>query len=393
MKQCCCPPKIIYVFPHPPTIDFSKKFFPKQLQEKYETEYWDIGPMLGYNMKFKYDLSDEHLKLKEISGLFQLYTNLKRQNKQTTVFVIQITKMLNSLFFYYLFTVLKLKTITLARGYLPNLSRAERPLTHYLRGLLKLHQLRIWLWHIAYVSITKLIPIKNYDIAFVAGKLAESINLPQANKLVEIHHSDIDISINDEPCYDKLPEKFCVFLDDFLPHHPDFAITGSSTINPEMYYESINRFFSKVESSTGLQVVIAAHPKALYEQNPFAGRLIFFNKTNVLVKRSSIVLAHASTAVSFVVFHKKTLLLLFNDEIRKIHPILFNSMVSTSNVLGCNLVDIDSHRFVDISTFKVDAERYNQYMSEYLTQLDLNVESFPIIQMHLQALFNSESSN
>lgn len=121
MKQCCCPRKIIYVFPHPPTIDFSKKFFTKQLQEKYETEYWDIGPMLGYNMKFKYDLSDEHLKIREISGLFQLYTNLKRQNKQTTVFVIQITKMLNSLFFYYLFTALKLKTITLARGYLPNL--------------------------------------------------------------------------------------------------------------------------------------------------------------------------------------------------------------------------------------------------------------------------------
>jgi hypothetical protein len=385
--------KVIYVFPHPPTIDFSKKFFTKQLQKEYETEYWDIGPMLGYNMKFTYDLNDERLKLRKISGLFELYKNLERQNKQTTVFVIQITRMLNSLFFYYIFSALKLKTITLARGYLPNLTRSQRSLTHYLRRLLKPHQLKIWLWHIAYISITKLIPIRNYDLAFVAGKLAEKINLPQANKLVEVHHSDIDISINDEPCYDELPENFCVFLDDFLPFHPDFAITGSATVKAEEYYESVNRFFSMVESSTGLQVVIAAHPKALYEQNPFLGRLIVFNKTNALIKKSSLVLAHASTAVSFVVFHKKPLLLVSNNEIRKTHPVLFNSMVGTSNVLGCSLVDMDSHIFVDVTNFKVDAERYNQYMLEYLTQINVNVESFPILKMHLQDLFNSDGRN
>lgn len=386
MTQGNPPAKIIYVFPHPPTIDFSKKFFTTQLQEEFDTEYWDVGPMLGYNMKFIFDLNDKQLKLKKISGLFQLYKNLKEQDRQTTIFVIQITKMLNSLFFYYIFSVLKLKTVTLARGYLPTISRSERSLSQYLRGLLRLHQLKIWLFHILYIGITKLVPIRNYEIAFVAGRLAGKINLPQANMLVDIHHSDIDMSIADKPCNNVLPEKYCVFVDDYLPHHPDFAITGSKTISPDSYYESMNRFFTKIESVSGMPVVVAAHPKAVYDSNPFDGRLVIFNETNALIKRSSLVLAHASTAISFVVFHEKPLMLICNDQIRVTHPSLYNSMVGTSNILQCSLIDIDV--FVDLSAFKVDTKRYNQYMLEYLTQVDVAMESFSILRIYLCNLLN-----
>jgi hypothetical protein len=389
MKQVGQPPKIIYVFPHPPTIDFSKKFFTTQLQEEFDTEYWDVGPMLGYNMKFFFDLNDKRLKLKKISGLFQLYKNLKEQDRQTAIFIIQITKMLNSLSFYYIFSVLKLKTVTLARGYLPTVSRSQRSLSQYLRGLLRPHQLKIWLFHILYTAITKLIPIRNYEIAFVAGRLAGKINLPQANMLVDLHHSDIDMSIADKPCKNVLPEKYCLFVDDYLPHHPDFAITGSKTISADSYYESMNRFFTKIESVSGMPVVVAAHPKAIYDNNPFDGRLVIFNETNTLIKRSSLVLAHASTAISFVVFHEKPLMLICNDQIRVTHPSLYNSMVGTSNILHCSLIDIDNNVFEDLSAFKVDTKRYNQYKLEYLTQVDVAMESFSILQIYLCNLLNS----
>ena len=378
--------KIVYVFPHLPTIDFSKKFFTKQLQEDYETEYWDVGPILGYDMKFTFDMSDDQLEVKKIIGLLQLYRLLKKQNSITTVFVMQITRMHNSLLLFYIFSICRVKMVTLARGYLPVLRRSERSLRHYVDGFLKMYQLKIWLGSSIFFFITKFIPIRNYDIAFVAGRMAEKINSKLAHKLVNIHHSDIDIAIVDEKFHGILPNKFCVFVDDYLPYHPDFAITGAATLDPQSYYQSLNSFFESIESVYGLKVVIAAHPKAVYTDNPFSNRLIFFNQTNALIKESELVLVHASTAISFIVFHGKAPLLIFNDQIKATHPVLFNSMVSTARVLNCDLINMDKNGIVDSIMYKVDAKSYSHYISDYLTLLNVKVNSVCVFKAHLQNL-------
>ena len=56
--------------------------------------------------------------------------------------------------------------------------------------------------------------------------------------------------------------KYIVFIDAYMPFHPDFELTASGHIDPEQYFKSVNNYLKRVEDKYGLPVVIAAHPSA-----------------------------------------------------------------------------------------------------------------------------------
>ena len=109
------------------------------------------------------------------------------------------------------------------------------------------------------------------------------------------------------------PEPIAVFLDEGAVNHPDFALLGESSadLSAEAYSASVRRVFDEVERRTRLRVVVAAHPRVDYSsQPPFFGEGdVVVGETVDLVARSSAVLAHASTAVSFAALFDKPLLI------------------------------------------------------------------------------------
>ena len=102
----------------------------------------------------------------------------------------------------------------------------------------------------------------------------------------------------------------CVFLDEAATHHSDFAILGISPVQAGGYYAAMNALFNAIEKNTGLKVVVAAHPKSCYEKEGavFGGRPLVKGKTLELVAKSSLVVAHGSTSVSFAVLFDKPVL-------------------------------------------------------------------------------------
>ena len=55
---------------------------------------------------------------------------------------------------------------------------------------------------------------------------------------------------------------YYVFLDENLIDHSDFLINDSSVEDSILYYSEICRFFRFLENKYGIEVVIAAHPRA-----------------------------------------------------------------------------------------------------------------------------------
>lgn len=108
-------------------------------------------------------------------------------------------------------------------------------------------------------------------------------------------------------------EPFAVFLDEDASGHVDFGLLAESSIriDPAEYSASLRRLFDAVESNTGLRVVVAAHPRADYSAQPgfFGERDLVVGSTVDLVARSSMVIAHASTAVSFAAIADKPLMI------------------------------------------------------------------------------------
>jgi hypothetical protein len=150
--------------------------------------------------------------------------------------------------------------------------------------------------------------VRSSDILFTSGSDIRLNRLcGRKTRTMNIHAFDYDryLAQKDRPGQEK---GIAVFLDEFLPFHPDFILCNDkSPVIAEKYYVMLNRFFDLVEAQTGLKVVIAAHPRSDYENRPdfFNGRTCVRGMTAELVRDCKLVLMHVSTAINYaVLFHK-----------------------------------------------------------------------------------------
>ncbi len=104
-------------------------------------------------------------------------------------------------------------------------------------------------------------------------------------------------------------DKYLVFIDQYIPYHPDYIARGINLdFTPETYYNELNTALKYIAKKTGLEVHIAAHPRRM-NNNDFEFP-VHYNITSDLVKYSSLVVAHYSTAINFVAIHNKPVVFL-----------------------------------------------------------------------------------
>ena len=128
-----------------------------------------------------------------------------------------------------------------------------------------------------------------------------------------------------------------VFLDINLPYHSDLAFCGRPQIDPVAYYRSLNRFFGLLEREYGIEVIIAAHPRADYDRTTFEGRQIFRLVTAELVRDAEFVLSHTSTAMSYAVLNAKPLIFIYTDAMAAVYQRLFiREMRTLCRLPGCS---------------------------------------------------------
>jgi len=213
------------------------------------------------------------------------------------------------------------------------------------------------------------------DYVFAAGKVAAHPFLGKS-KIVKIELREFE-EIGQNFFID-LPEKYIVFIDQYIPFHPDRILTGIIAVNDASYYQSLFKYFSDLEKATGMEVVVAAHPKSNYPPNFFGGRKSLTNCTEELISKSSLVLSHFSTAVCHAVKYGKPLIFITStsetglDIKRHVLPFAryFNAPCHQlgARVDGC-------------ANFEVDASRYENYKFDFLTWKDSTEivfsESFP----------------
>lgn len=141
----------------------------------------------------------------------------------------------------------------------------------------------------------------------------ESRSMQRASVVVPVHSLDHDGYLqyirgmsNKMPA----PDNTCVFLDEAATHHPDFAFFGIRPLVSGDYFQAMRRLFDEIEKKTNLKVVVAAHPRSIYEDMPgiFGARPVVKDRTAELVAKSSLVIAHSSTSISFAVLFNKPLL-------------------------------------------------------------------------------------
>jgi hypothetical protein len=156
---------------------------------------------------------------------------------------------------------------------------------------------------------------------------------------------------------------YAVFLDEYLPFHPDFQIQGvEAPIAPDEYYGSLRSFFFHAERLLGYSIIVAAHPSSDYAMKPdyFGGRSVVRGQTASLIRGARIVFAHSSTALNYAVLFEKPSVFLTSNALGQSHTGRY--IAEMAKWLGKNPVNADEPDRFDIKKeFVVNHEAYDTY--------------------------------
>lgn len=208
-----------------------------------------------------------------------------------------------------------------------------------------------------------------FVIAGGRRSLEASTLVASSTRVVWAHSMDYDLCLRENllpaDAYDERPS--AVFLDEFVPYHPDYIVNRLRTpVTADEYYPSLCRFFDDLERKLNLSVVIAAHPKARYENSDsrFGGRPVLFGQTAGLVRRSKLVIAHSSTAISFGVLFKKPMVFVTSKPLQD--SWLGEHIALMARLLGQRPIRVDDSPIEWPALLQFDDRRYLEYQHDYI---------------------------
>lgn len=216
----------------------------------------------------------------------------------------------------------------------------------------------------------KLKLVKPFDIIFAGGEVMKA-NSGFSRQMVPINSWDFEryrqVKLaNPAPLVEG---QYAVFLDVYLTQHANIKACGWSMIGPDVYFSALNQFFKRVEEKFGVEVVIAAHPRADYRRvNPFNGRRIVQFRTPELVKDSVFVIAHSSLSQSQAVLNYKPLIFVYTNEMKSVYKHTYvNEVYDAADYLKAALYNIDEITSNDQIVLKeVNLARYESYKYDFL---------------------------
>jgi len=214
------------------------------------------------------------------------------------------------------------------------------------------------------------------SIRILGGEKSTGIlSYPANNSTIQLwtHMPDYDIYLQDKTELNDSCKNTGVFLDEYLPLHPDYLTLGFEfPIAPDVYYSKICNFFKTLEKNMDTEIVIAAHPRSDYDKLPdyFCGRTIIKGKTAQLVKESSFVIAHDSTSINFAILYRKPIVFITTDDLQKLisGPCAFGLFIpAIASALGKIPLNIDhTSGFNRDKEMEINEEAYLRYRNNYI---------------------------
>lgn len=329
--------KVVYIRYLPLTREIEQKFyFEALLQAGFEVEYWDISKLYSFVPRDT-ECYQSQLNIRQYSfhSYKELACQLKANKKALFWSIMTLEYRLWRL--WWLFNKYQCKKIVLAHlpiafGSLmtrPSLFKKNIVIPRCMNLLMKICiQARI---------------LRGYEYVFMGGAEGwRSIglmgrNMLKSSKIFPIHSMDYDnfVQLSQKNLYHS-SNKYIIFLDQYLPFHPDNMICGLVPPDPDEYYKVMNHVFDVIEEKYKLPVVIAAHPKALkyHHFNYYGGRDVIFGKTMDLILSSELVVLHNSTSVATAIMAQKPLLFIDAECIEKANVCFNNDILSLSKLFS-----------------------------------------------------------
>ncbi|NBH82489.1 hypothetical protein D7X88_04990 [bacterium C-53] len=229
--------------------------------------------------------------------------------------------------------------------------------------------------------------------------LANKFDILDPKKLKYINTPDYDKYINEDTNEDLIVlekeglEKYnyIVFLDEAHTHHSDFLNAGQDFwVTEDIYKYEICGLFDFLESQTGMEVIIALHPKAEYSDAAiFGGRKMVDRRSRELIKYSNFVITDFSTAISYIMLYKKKFVMYTTNQLND-YKICMHAQRILAKYLGCKIANISKKlpdNFMDIYVKQLDESKRKAYINRLVCsrKKQRNITSAQIIDKCLKS--------
>ena len=335
-------------------------------------EYWDTT-FLFFTDDYGQEDSSYLAKTRKISTFSELEQAIQEQDIKNTLFVTTSTFEYKVRKLHLLFARHNCIVAGFGRNMYPVAN--SKPL----KRLKRITPRRIFNYLLnRYLDIeVKFDKIKTFDIVFLAGEKGwQALGRISECKLekmdvIRINSCDYDTCIENQNDQCLFAHNYILYLDQYLPLHPDMLMVERCTIPEDLYYHSLNDYFSKLEKKMGMPVVIAAHPKALKykEKNYFDGRLVLFDQTQQLSKYATVVLAHNSVSINYPIIYGIPLHFITSAVIEKYAYSVHHDVQIFAEMFGSDWEYWDDPRVSDLN-FRIDRNKYASYKFLYQSSPD-----------------------
>ncbi len=366
--------KIIYIRYNALTQKVYNDFYFNEVESiGLKVEYWDVSSLFFKTIPGVEDSSYLTKKIK-----FNTYKEIEEQLKSERsldkclfISIMSFDQLIIKL--YKLLTKYNCNLGVFGRNVLPFGANTNMSIIDYLKKI-NIKRISNFIKFQLLLKYLKNGKIKKYDYVFLAGNYGwrgiGRINQTDINNSIKINinSDDYDACTMLSNKIDST-NKYILFLDEYLPLHPDTILLGIKTIKPNDYYPELNKYFDFVEKKYGLPIIIAAHPKALkyHNKNYFNGRQVLFNQTAALTKDALFVIAHDSTSVNYPIYFNKIIhFITSNNIMNDITEVHWNTL-NFAKYLGCNYQYFDNYNDMFNIVEELPIRNYEQFKLDFHT--------------------------
>ncbi len=159
-------------------------------------------------------------------------------------------------------------------------------------------------------------------------------------------------------------------MDEDAAYHSDYVNLGIKPyVTAVNYYQTMSLGLSQIAEALGCDVKIAAHPRSDHQSKLYKYSLpILKDQTFELIKKASVVVVHASTALQWAVCMLKPIILVTTDEMNK--SVAKQTIEAFAFALGKEVVNINKipKNYDWKSQLFVNETKYQKYVETYIKQ-------------------------
>lgn len=354
-------------------------YFERLMEEGYVVEYIDLSKI--YNPELYRQSHYDKIKIHTLVSLIEVEEVLKQNQSEGSLYFSILTFDNTTYQLFRLFKKYKCRLATFTRGAFPSLSTNRKIFVRLFNADIK-----------SYVKYMKLLitfiakrmnMVKCYDYVLNCGNSLSIIGLGwkqdvRKAKIIPVNTVDYEEIRNVKTNNLGLEEnQYIVFLDEYLPFHPDWEILKDIVPIPsKLYYKNLLSCFTRIEQKFKKPIIIAAHPKAnkYQESNFFDGRQVFFNRTAELVRYSKFVLVHNSTSLGFAVTTHKPIVFLNSLLHKQYMPLYYHWINHLSSYLNTSIIHFDENVSKNDNfalSLQIDSDRYDSYRYNFLASKEV----------------------